>query len=115
MYCTRCGTYNDDRNGFCTSCGAQMVDITARAPPINISSGIQKSAGIAVLLALIIPGAGQIYAERIFRGIVVLIITLLTIWFLVGLITWVYGMIDSYYLVQRWNKEVMDHPYDRPW
>ena len=55
------------------------------------------------------------YAERIFRGIVVLIVTLLTVWILVGFIAWVYGMIDAYYLAEKWNEELERDPYRRPW
>ncbi len=84
-------------------------------PQRNMAPVSQKSGGLAVLLALIIPGAGQIYAERIFRGLTVLIVTTITIAFLVGLIPWIYGMIDSYFLVKRWNREVRDDPFERPW
>ena len=92
-----------------------MVDLTSTPQPRHAPSTLQKSSGIAVLLALIIPGAGQMYAERIFRGIVVLIVTLLTVWILVGFVAWVYGMIDAYYLAEKWNEELERDPYRCPW
>lgn len=39
----------------------------------------EKSAGIAVLLSLIIPGAGQMYAGKVGRGVALLILA----WFLI--------------------------------
>ena len=92
-----------------------MINLTS-APQSYVETPVgQKSAGIAVLLALIIPGSGQMYAERILRGIIVLIITLLFLAYFIGFIAWVYGMVDAYRLAKKWNRELQSNPYARPW
>ena len=63
----------------------------------------------------IIPGAGQIYAERIFGVFTVLIVTVLTVTFLAGFVLWTYGIIDEYNLAKIWIEELYCNPYERPW
>jgi TM2 domain-containing membrane protein YozV len=81
MYCPRCGTQIADGSTFCSSCGANLVQ---PPPPVYASPapygaqpyGVayrQKSEGIALLLAIILPGAGHLYAGKIVRGIIIML------------------------------------------
>jgi len=49
----------------------------------------KKSAGIATALSIIIPGVGQMYLEKVRRGILILIFCWL-------IIPWLYGIYDAY-------------------
>ena len=56
----------------------------------------KKNEGIAILLSVIIPGAGQIYLGRVGKGIVIL----LTFWLI---LPWIYGVYDAYKSVKDYN------------
>ena len=117
-----------------------MVDITSMSLPCNDVIPIsQKSVGLAVLLAILIPGAGQIYAERVLRGLCILVVGafitplfgLVTVvmateavhhmglmaitGLLITFLPWLYGIVDSCLLARRWNQELRNDPYRRPW
>jgi TM2 domain-containing membrane protein YozV len=83
MYCPRCGTQIADGSTFCSSCGANLVQ---PPPPVYASpapygaqqpyGGIayrRKSEGIALLLAILLPGAGHLYGGKIVKGIVIML------------------------------------------
>lgn len=59
-YCPDCGTQLNAGLTVCDACGS--------AQP---SAGKQKSAGLAVLLSLLLAGLGQVYLGRIGRAVVV--------------------------------------------
>jgi len=66
----------------------------------------KKSAGIAVLLSLLITGAGQMYAGRILRGFIFMFIQV-ALWFIaLGWVMWIIAPIDAYYCVENHNKLV---------
>jgi len=64
-----------------------------------------KSNGIAVLLSMVIPGAGQIYKEHVFRGLLILfggsvvLIGMRLMYFLP--IYYVIQVADAYYLKEK--------------
>ncbi len=43
MYCTKCGTNNEDSNVFCKNCGAKLVKPANNSPVSSASS----SSGVA--------------------------------------------------------------------
>ncbi|MBR2393917.1 MAG: hypothetical protein IKC93_06520 [Candidatus Methanomethylophilaceae archaeon] len=114
MFCVHCGTFNEESNNFCASCGASMMK-SMQSSPADRAQVSRKSPVLALVLAFFIPGAGQIYMEKVARGLIVLVITTLTIMLLFGLISWFYGMIDALILSNRWNRELERNPYSRPW
>ena len=59
----------------------------------------KKSVGIAVLLSLIIPGAGQMYLGKVGRGIIIL----LTCWLI---IPWIYGIYEAYKSAKDYNAQL---------
>lgn len=117
MYCTKCGSYNENGSRFCSSCG-QPLD-GAMTGSFNRAQVSQKSMGIAILLSLFIPGAGQMYTEKVARGLIVLVLSavfLITyILAIVSLVLWIYSLVDSYNLVKSWNEQLDRDPYTRPW
>lgn len=74
----------------------------------------EKNPGIAVLLSLLVPGLGQIYCEKIGRGILIIILAIFC-WFILGflfipyLILWIYGMYDAYKIADATTKERKDN------
>ncbi len=91
MFCSRCGTQNDDSAKFCQKCGtataAPQPVATPSAPDPRIRGGnIPVRAGgkrysevknptIATLLSLI-PGLGQFYNGDVKKGLVMLIVAI---------------------------------------
>ena len=135
-----CGTFNEEGSRFCRSCGARMADITSSSTPQRDVHAIsEKSCALAIVLATLIPGAGQIYSERVFRGLTVLVVggfispfmglftmvmasesaDLMIVTLSIGLsiffLPWIYGIVDSYFLTKKWNRMLQDDPYTRPW
>lgn len=117
MYCTKCGSYNENGSRFCSSCG-QPLD-GAMTGSFNRVQVFQKSMGIAILLSLFIPGAGQMYTGKVARGLIVLVLSIVFlmtyILAIVSLVLWIYSLVDSYNLVKSWNEQLDRNPYTRPW
>lgn len=64
----------------------------------------EKSAAIAVILSIIIPGTGVMYGGRIGLGLLILILSwVFIILFFIGLIPWIYGIWKSYELCKQNN------------
>lgn len=62
MFCTKCGTNNEDNNAFCKNCGAKLVKPAVNSP-VPSSSGVAQAAkavnvkliaGIAVALVVVV-------------------------------------------------------------
>ena len=49
----------------------------------------RKNAGIATALSILIPGVGQMYLEKVERGILILLFSWL-------IVPWIYGIYDAY-------------------
>jgi TM2 domain-containing membrane protein YozV len=111
MFCVKCGTQLDDAASFCSRCGsATTIAPPAYAPlpasvpkpqmPPNqrpvIAQGY-KEPGIALLLSIVFPGAGQFYNGHIGKGIVVL----LTFWLL---IPYIWSLFDAFRSAKRINQ-----------
>ncbi len=69
-----------------------------------------KSAGLAAVLSLILPGVGQIYNGQILKGIILIIIDAINgalMLVLIGFITWpitvLYAVYDAYKTAERIN------------
>lgn len=81
----------------------------------QISAGAVKNAGIAAVLSFFICGLGQIYNGQIFKGLVMMIMYLIS-WFLIivfiGFLTtpilWIWGMVDAYRSAERINREAAE-------
>ena len=82
LTCPDCGHSVSRSASNCPGCGAVLR-----------SGGTSK--GIAALLSLVIPGAGQIYQGRVITGLILFVLFVTTIWFLVGLIFWIIAVLDT--------------------
>lgn len=81
MFCPNCGANIPDNSSFCTNCGTNVRAGPAAPPAYPPYPAYQpyapvlplKSEALALVLAILIPGAGQIYAGKIARGLAVII------------------------------------------
>jgi hypothetical protein len=68
--CPECGKEVSSAAASCISCGHPI----AGASQANIQAPVRKwSPGVAAVLSLVIPGAGQMYKGQIFSGLVWLV------------------------------------------
>jgi len=105
---------------FCPGCGKPSVKSTAMvsgasaatAPALQQQVIVvnQKNPGIAAVLSFFWSGLGQIYNGEIGKGILLLILYMISamlIFAVVGIITtpilWIYGMIDAYKTAEKIN------------
>jgi TM2 domain-containing membrane protein YozV len=85
MYCPRCGSQIPDGSKFCPSCGNNLEGTPPPVYPGVPSYGQpvpqpnpaayyqRKSEGIALILAILLPGVGHIYAGKVTKGIILLV------------------------------------------
>jgi TM2 domain-containing membrane protein YozV len=78
-------------------------------PPMQVAP---KSVGLAVLLGLLIPGVGCMYAGKAGLGVAILvawivslILTLVVIGFILAPICWIVSGVLGYTSAQAWNRE----------
>jgi TM2 domain-containing membrane protein YozV len=85
MRCPKCGVENRPENRFCGSCGQGMAVAAPNQTPA--SSGLRSghSPFLALLLALVIPGAGYAYNGRPIKGFFTLFLTPLVVPYLLSL------------------------------
>lgn len=111
-YCRACGKEVDPRAVVCPSCGVAQGQHPA--PFASASPPGMRSGGIAILLSLLWPGAGNLYAEDNSFAIVFMVVSAVNfllcwtiIWMLVGipiaLVMAIWSAIDSNRKVQQWN------------
>lgn len=109
-YCSGCGTPLHERAAICPRCGVPTAHASQTADTAVALAIRSKSALAAVLLSLLLTGAGQWYAGRIGRGFAFLaagIVSGLLIFVLIGLlllpIVWVWAAIDASNCVREYN------------
>jgi TM2 domain-containing membrane protein YozV len=85
MFCPNCGTSLSDTAEFCSNCGYNIkTGQASQAPPQTPYAPSQpygqpyfgasfKSEALAIILAILVPGAGHLYIGRLTRGLVVLV------------------------------------------
>ena len=111
-FCRACGKEIDGRAVICPNCGvaqSQAAASTYVARPAGARTG-----GIAILLSILWPGAGHLYADDNTNGIIFTIISavnfllsLTLIWLILGIPIWlgtaIWCSIDSNKKVEAWN------------
>jgi TM2 domain-containing membrane protein YozV len=106
MFCYKCGTQAMADAERCGHCGANV-----RAPvTLVMKSG--KSAGLAAALSFFWCGLGQIYNGQIGKGIIFVVLHVVSVFamvILIGWLTtpvlWIWGMVDAYRTAERLNRE----------
>jgi hypothetical protein len=138
IFCQSCGSSNKAGAAFCTKCGTSLrairqadVQSVYRGPQVQYIATSSANAGIAAVLSFFWCGLGHIYAGKIGKGILLMLlypcffafgyllflggliatgssggggalISLIGLVFLVcAAICWVYGMVNSYNLAKR--------------
>jgi TM2 domain-containing membrane protein YozV len=102
-YCFNCAAEIDARAEICPKCGV-------RQPSLQKTEF--KSPGLAAVLSFLIPGLGQIYCGKIGKGILFLVLAIvsavLIIIFLIGIpiyiIVWVINILDAHKTAKRINE-----------
>ncbi|MCC6232409.1 MAG: TM2 domain-containing protein [Verrucomicrobiales bacterium] len=122
MYCSKCGTPNDDTARFCAKCGTPLAGApapggTVAPPPIDprvrgggslpVGPGslppgqptvvAGKNPWLAVLLSFLLAGLGQIYNGDTKKGLIMLVVGILVSWTIVLYVgIWIWSMIDAH-------------------
>ncbi len=103
--CPRCGNAMQREDRYCHHCGAERHHATSSRPMAV------KSATAAVLLSIMLPGLGHLYAEDRNTGIMLIAATvvlavlgvLLLVPLLVLLVIWLWGMLDAARATERFH------------
>lgn len=135
-FCKSCGTQLDHGARFCEECGAQQdagqqqAAVAASPTPIIVQQQVsgqpyaqaapapppgvysRKDGALAAILSLVIPGVGQMYCGRMGRGIGIFFLTGCLIWFIIGIIPWIWGIFDANDSAKKYNAYL--DAYGRP-
>jgi TM2 domain-containing membrane protein YozV len=76
IQCPECATQISDVAASCPSCGYPLRAPIAKAP-VLVSEGRKWSPGVAAVLSLVIPGAGQMYKGEVAKGLIWLLFIVL--------------------------------------
>ncbi len=78
-YCPKCGRKCDEDSKFCPSCGNPLDTIAPNDSQFTVKKNPytpwgkpvvgEKSGAVAILLSLLVPGLGTVYAGRGLRGL----------------------------------------------
>ena len=98
MHCTVCGTKLESSAQFCPKCGTSKN--TSDRPVVVVQASRERlwNPGIAAVLSFFIPGLGQIYRGKIFRGLLWMAAVAVGYWLLIvpGLILHLLCIIAAY-------------------
>jgi TM2 domain-containing membrane protein YozV len=112
-YCRDCGSEIESTVVKCPNCGSRQagaVSYQEIETTFRQTNYPMKNPGLAAVLSAFFVGFGQIYNGEIAKGlllIVVYLISILMIFVLIGLITtplvWIFGIYDAYNTAKRIN------------
>ena len=114
MFCSSCGTSNDNAARFCLKCGTALAVASAGPVPPPPEAGTMrggagatatkqfasgKNPAVALILSLIIIGVGQFYNGDVKKGLVMLVGTIvlgLATGGIAVLVFWIWSGYDAY-------------------
>lgn len=69
---------------------------------------MKKDRTLARILSFFLPGIGQVYADRLQRGILTLVAFIIgsCIFFIPGLLIWIWAIIDAGKCADEYNKKI---------
>ncbi|MFA6680080.1 MAG: zinc ribbon domain-containing protein [Candidatus Methanomethylophilaceae archaeon] len=124
MYCPKCGKQLTDDVSFCSFCGANILADTP-SPANNLNTmyiAPQKSTGIGIILAFLIPGSGHMYAGLITKGILIFIAFVIMValgcmflfpW-IIAVVIWLWNIYDANSKINEYNSYVRKNG-NPPW
>ena len=125
MYCPNCGKELPEGARFCPDCGFSSNGFGSggNVDPNTAIMFNKKSEGLALILSLLIPGLGHMYAGKVTKGLWILIGAIVcavlfpyVIFTAIGVLAlWVYGMYDAYITTKEYNEYLISHSGQRPW
>ena len=116
FFCRECLTNSDNRN-YCRNCVGSSLAHSPRSPGQLSNAGVhysqaafqqthpshytqqyakRKEPALALFLSFFLPGLGQIYNGDVGKGIGFMVGFWILIWIGVGIIFWIWAMIDAY-------------------
>jgi len=140
MYCAICGKECSSNATYCDGCGAKLSGGTGPqgtgqgySNPMYVTP--QKSAGLAAVLALLLPGLGHIYVGKLTTGILLMFMGIILAAFAMSalfifhyvavglflilpillLIVWVWNIYDAYTLANKYNDHLRMNNGNPPW
>lgn len=97
-YCSNCGAEIDEKAEICPKCGVRQSGYTAKNP------------GLAAVLSALWIGLGQIYNGEIAKGILLMIVYVISVFLIflfIGFVTtpilWILGIYDAYNTAKKIN------------
>ena len=98
-FCSNCGEAVHSNQSICLKCGSALQPLRGQQQGVNVGGGKMiapsgKSAGTATLLSCLIVGLGQIYLGQVLKGIVMILLCIVT-GGAAALPLWIVGMIDA--------------------
>jgi len=114
-YCRACGGQLDHRAALCPRCGVTTEShaMAQSASMVNLAVN-SKSSGVAILLSLFWPGAGQWYCGHIGRGFAfwgAAVVSFFLLFFLIGIVLLplvvIWSAIDANKLVDDHNRRLV--------
>lgn len=101
-FCSNCGKEIDEKAEICPNCGV-------RAGSTEVS--IVKNPGVAAVMSFFVMGLGQIYNGEIAKGLIFIVLYMLSFLamiILIGFVTtpilWAYGIYDAHKTATRINE-----------
>jgi TM2 domain-containing membrane protein YozV len=102
-FCSNCGAEIDVRAEICPKCG---VRVAPPPPPMDLPPSAmaqRKNEGLAAVLSFLFLGLGQIYNGQIGKGILFIIVGVISVFsmliligFLLYPLFWIYNIYDAY-------------------
>jgi TM2 domain-containing membrane protein YozV len=109
--CQNCRAMLDPRAVACPACGLPTPAAYAGQMATAVIAASTKSSGIALLLSLLWPGAGQIYVGRFGPGAAFMVgslVAFMMLFLIVGLLLYpavlIWAMIDAYQAAEKHNR-----------
>ena len=119
-FCSKCGKEVTEEMNVCPYCGNPLKVIpSSMAVPVSRVTVATKNSGLAAVLSLLIPGAGQMYSGQIGRGLLFLfivipltaIIAVLFFWLIFPLFLplafWIWNIFDAYNICNEYNRRLL--------
>lgn len=128
MFCPSCGAPVEEHANFCPSCGADLIlnaavagtgaqahPAMARAAPAQDDAPFvdaRKSPWAALLLSVLIPGLGHFYVGKSQRGLLILLVSIMSLGtglfaipmvLSVAILIWAVALVDAYGSAKEYN------------